>query len=241
MGLKESGEGVTDVVTIVELLTLVMFLLPQKNGTNFGYGNGTVKSRQFRLPPLFFKIAIETPDHEKMMADWNKRFPYINTSKLSMADTIVITYSEAEKAAAVFATSNVRRRSIEDNLFHYYLGDAAIPGAVLELVFPKSETSHTLSFLSAFIIKVVYEAFKFVQPQNKVVALTLMSLNAQHIALQMLRTTREWSGDPKTEYNFTSKDPSLLDMWEEASHQVIYQSFDRAPPNITRVGIIPKC
>uniref|UniRef100_A0A0K0DP47 Peptidase_M16_C domain-containing protein n=1 Tax=Angiostrongylus cantonensis TaxID=6313 RepID=A0A0K0DP47_ANGCA len=136
------------------------------NGTNFGYGNDSVKSRQFRLPPLFFRIAVETPDYEKMLADWNKRFPYINTSNLSVADTIVITENEAERAAEVFATNNVRRRSIEDNLFHYYLGDAAVPGAVLELVFPKPEASHTLSFLSAFIIKVVYASLEGTKEYN---------------------------------------------------------------------------
>ncbi|KAL6737138.1 hypothetical protein Aduo_010808 [Ancylostoma duodenale] len=53
-----------------------------------------------------------------------------------------------------------------------------------------------------------------------------MSLNAQTIALQLLRKTKQWTGN--------NKDPSLLDYDKRAIQQIINQNYDRGPVKITR-------
>ncbi|EYC23875.1 hypothetical protein Y032_0015g2883 [Ancylostoma ceylanicum] len=69
-------------------------------------------------------------------------------------------------------------------------------------------------------------AFNEVDPLDRENSLTVMSLNAQTIALQLLRRTQEWTGD-KT-------DPSLLAYDKKAIDQIIKQTYDRGPVKITR-------
>ncbi|KAK5973129.1 hypothetical protein GCK32_020552, partial [Trichostrongylus colubriformis] len=80
---------------------------------------------------------------------------------LSTSDVIKITSEEAEKAAKIFASSTVKEPTNgKTNLYNLRLTHDDITGQGLSIIFPQTSTARSLSFLSAFIIKVVYDAFK---------------------------------------------------------------------------------
>ncbi|RCN46330.1 hypothetical protein ANCCAN_07624 [Ancylostoma caninum] len=147
---------------------------------------------------------------------------------MSTRDTITITQKEADLAASIFGSNKANKTRVGTPLRYYELAKDVAGEYRLEIIFPKQgeDGTETLSFMTAFIIKVVYEAFNEVDPLDKENSLALMSLNAQTIALQLLKKTRQWTGD--------NKDPSLLDYDKRAIQQIIKQTYDRGPVKITR-------
>ncbi|KJH44455.1 hypothetical protein DICVIV_09519 [Dictyocaulus viviparus] len=215
-----------------------------------GKGLGKIRNRKFRISDLFLKISRTTKNCEKFLVDWNKRFPHINTTNLSREDSITITAEEAEETARIFATNNVKRKSnITDNLFHLFLNER--DDNFMELVFPEPHVSHTLSFLSAFIIKVAYEAYTKIYPKDAELTLDYISLNAQHIALQMLEGTHRvtslvaWNNDKYKEWLVMLEMgiPHVFDPKGGTNQMIEYQPFihedgSKSVPYSSAAGVI---
>ncbi|CAJ0593782.1 unnamed protein product [Cylicocyclus nassatus] len=197
------------------------------DNVTYGYGSGKMKPRKFRLHHLLLRIAKQTRRFKKLLSNWQKRFPNINISTMSTRDTITITEDEANLAASIFASNRAKKSPLrKDRIVHVPLTSDEDIKYSLELIYSKSTEAPTLSFMAAFLIKVVYTAFLKVQPEEKVDTIALMTLNAQRIALQMLRRTRHWTGNPK--------DPYLMNLCNLAVDQIIKQTYDKSPIGVRR-------
>ncbi|XGW20512.1 hypothetical protein V3C99_003923 [Haemonchus contortus] len=193
--------------------------------------NGTrlkVRPRKFRVPYLLVRLSKTSSDVQRRMKSWQKRFAPIDIGNLSTRDTITITPEEAKRAVEIFATSTGSDEDVADQLMFYRLTYDKVTHRGLTLVIPKRRHSKTLSFLTAFIIKVVYEAFMKAQPNLAELSLQVMSVNAQMIAMQLIRGTREWTG--KTEGH------SLMNMWKDAVDQIIKQTYNPSRQDVFRNG-----
>ncbi|KAL6737137.1 hypothetical protein Aduo_010807 [Ancylostoma duodenale] len=124
----------------------------------FGSGTGTVKERKFRIPSLFVKLAKTTPNSEKLLSHWQKRFPSIDLKKLSTKDTITITQREADLAASIFGANRAKKTTLGNVLRYYELAKDEERQYGLDIIFPVQggDGVEALSFMTAFIIKVVY-------------------------------------------------------------------------------------
>ncbi|VDP03616.1 unnamed protein product [Heligmosomoides polygyrus] len=54
----------------------------------------------------------------------------------------------------------------------------------------------------------------------------MMSISAQMLAMQFLKKTREWTGNPK--------DPSLLNMWDKAVHRLLKKPINQEGVKVFR-------
>ncbi|KAK6727275.1 hypothetical protein RB195_005152 [Necator americanus] len=196
--------------------------------TTYGFRNRSISHRTFRIPQLLVKLVKNTPKAKELLVQWHKRFPHLDLKNLSVKDSITISNSEARRAAFLFGASSAKRVSVSDELIHYGLYTSRTRKEKVEIVFPKKSKKNvqTLSFMAAFIIKVVFRAFKKAKPREKEASIAMMSLNAQTIALQILPKTREWTGD--------EQDPSLLQFYTNAIKQIIRQTYDKGPVRIKR-------
>ncbi|WKX91428.1 hypothetical protein Q1695_009904 [Nippostrongylus brasiliensis] len=184
--------------------------------------------RKFRVPKLLVRLAKNTSRTNKGLAKWEKRFG-VSVKNLTAKTTIEITKKEAKHAAEKFSTSKVTPQSMPtqlsfDSLEH---NPATITG--LDIVYPKNGTkSYSLSFMSAFIVKVVYEAFTQANPKYAEISLQMMSLNAQKLALHYFRQSREWSG--------RDTDSPLMSFKDRAVSDVLRQTFDKGVAKVYRNG-----
>ncbi|EYC23879.1 hypothetical protein Y032_0015g2887 [Ancylostoma ceylanicum] len=128
----------------------------------YGSGTGMVKERKFRIPSLLIKLANSTPHSEKLLSHWQKRFPYINVKKMSTKDSITITQKEADLAASIFGSNKAKKTRVGRPLRYYELERDESRQHRLDIVFPKlgENGTKTLSFMTAFIIKVVYGRYR---------------------------------------------------------------------------------
>ncbi|EYB94428.1 hypothetical protein Y032_0172g385 [Ancylostoma ceylanicum] len=120
-----------------------------------GSGTGTVRERKFRIPRLLVKLAKITPNSEKLLSHWHKRFPYIDIKKMSTKDTITITQKEADLAASIFGSNRADKTTLGNVLRYYELAKDEDRQYRLDIIFPKAggDGSEALSFMTAFIIK----------------------------------------------------------------------------------------
>lgn len=188
----------------------------------------TVQPRKFRVPHLLVNLTKTTRHIEKRMKSWLKRFPNIAIKHISVRDIVTITPDEAQRAASAFASSTVEPKAQRDQLTHYQLTYNRITHIGTEIIFPRKTAGKqsTLSFISAFIVKVVYEAFQKAKPKEKSYSIQMMSISAQMLAMQFLKKTREWTGNPK--------DPSLLNMWDKAVHRLLKKPINQEGVKVFR-------